>query len=797
MLDGLKAKKAIETILFAPDGTSPDVREAASRLRGIGAAAVPRLIDALQYHHNNDVIESLLTTLLDVHTEPHFRKALASDDSFILGGVARVLGKSQRINPNQLLGLFKKPEVSKAALLHILLEHRKALDPRPLLKLINEIDKDNRQAYFKLVEQVVTADMVPELVALTDHDEAAVRQFATRLLGRFNRRECLDALIKGLDDQHKAVRHAALEGLGRIKLPVSARFLTPLLRDPDMTVQAKAIETLIKVDDPDTVRYLIEILEDESEYVRRAAVEVLNGVGNDNAVKDLINALKDKDWWVKVRAADALGNIGGPRVVEAVFRLIKDEDEFLRRTAVEILNTTKDERAFDHLIEALEDPDWWVRERAADALANLGDKRATPALLKMMSNFPEGSQVAIRALTALGDQRAISPILHNLQHTDAAVRREALQGLMRLTDKEHSQAVQNEVTKLLKVPESDVRDLADETVKTLVARFGDKTTPDDKTAIIDTASGGSAPGSSPDASMLDLAGGGTGSSDTIDASTLEPGSIIDNRYRVIKRIGEGAFGIVILVEDMMVNEQIILKFLNPKVASDDSVVRRFVHELRYARKITHENVIRIYDFLTFGKSYAISMEYFESNSLGVEMRQGKFKDLHRALRILHDILVGIGIAHRVNVVHRDLKPANILIGADDKVKVVDFGLAAAASSSDSRVTKSGVLVGTPTYMAPEQARGQPIDLRTDLYSLGIIMYEMFTGKPPYTGSDSMAILFKHVEGKPKPPREINPDIPEHLQAIILKAMAVDRSDRYQSVTELSHDLEALAKELDA
>ncbi len=792
MLAGLKAKRSVEAILYAPDKNTPELKDAVLRLHALGSGAVPRLIDALQYHHNSDVIESLLLALLDRQNEAQFLNALSNKDGYILGGVARVLAKAPRINPNQLLPLFKQSTVSKAALIHILLQHKDTLDPRALIKLIDDIDKENRQAYFKLIEHVANDAIVPELKVLVEHDDPAVRQFAVRLLASFPSEDSRDILLRLLQDPHKVVRYAALGGLGTLSVPVSAEPITALLKDPDMTVQAKAIETLVKIDDPDTVGYLITILEDESEYIRRAAVEVLNEVGNANAVKDLIRALKDRDWWVKVRAADALGNIGGPRVVEAVFELIKDEDEFLRRTAVEILNTTKDKRAFDYLLEALKDADWWVRERAADALANLGDARAADALIAMMRQYPEASHIAIKALATLGDQRAIQPILDRLHHSDVIVQREALQALGTLVDKETAATVQNGIAHLLNTNDVETRDLAEQTLQTLISRFGHLVSQDSAATTFIRAGANGASVRSGDEETFDLnAPSPTPPPSEFNINNLSAGTIIENRYRVIRKVGEGAFGIVMLVEDMAVNEEIILKFLNPRVASDESVVKRFVHELRFARKITNENVIRIYDFISLQNAYAISMEYFESHSLAFELKQGAFKDRARAIRILCDIITGIRVAHRANVVHRDLKPANILINDDDLVKVVDFGLAAAASSTDSRVTKSGILVGTPTYMAPEQARGQAIDLRTDIYSLGIIMYEMFTGRPPYTGSDSMAILFKHVEGKPTPPRELNPDITEALQAVILKALMVDRAQRYQSIDALHTALTAL------
>jgi serine/threonine-protein kinase len=225
---------------------------------------------------------------------------------------------------------------------------------------------------------------------------------------------------------------------------------------------------------------------------------------------------------------------------------------------------------------------------------------------------------------------------------------------------------------------------------------------------------------------------------------------------------------------------------------DENAVKRFIYELRYARRISHENVIRIYDFLTLGRSYAISMEYFPSHSLADELQDGVPLHPKRGLKIVWDICRGIGSAHQLGIVHRDLKPPNILLNDHNLVKVVDFGLAA-ASQVESRLTKTGVLLGTPTYMAPEQVRNRAIDVRTDIYSLGIIMYEMFTGHPPYTADDPMSVLFQHIEGKPTPPREIQPDLPSAIEGIILKAMEVEPANRFQTMDDLRKGIVALSK----
>ncbi|MGA7802144.1 MAG: HEAT repeat domain-containing protein [Gammaproteobacteria bacterium] len=790
LLDGFKVSKAIAAIVAADGVSTPESRQAVQTLKQVGPSTIPKLIAALAQTTNPVTIDALLAGFLSSQNFPQFLEALGHQDRRIVEGVARAMAKSNRFDPNRLLDAFDNPDLSPGVIARILQAHQERLDRKRLLALLNKVPSQTRAPLYQLLNQVLTEEMLPTLVEHLHHKDPMVRAQIAQMLSRFSTEPARDALVGLLTDPSKLVRQAALTGLGVVGIPVSAEPICKLLADPDLTVQAKAIETLVQLRDPHTIKYLIEVLQDESEYVRRAAVEVLNEVGDQRAIKDLLNALRDADWWVKVRAADALGTIGGPKVFEAVLALIKDEDEFLRRTAVEILNTSKDARAFDYLVEALKDEDWWVRERAADALAALGDTRAVEPLVEMLASDARAAPVAVRALKAIGDPRAVEPLLLKLQaRGDSETRKHALKALAALTDKPHASTVQEALTRIIGVDEDvDLRATADDTAKTLIAQFGDSRVSAERVAQTEESSFGGQ-----EAPLLDLSGGAA--QGIVDASTLEPDTMLSERYRVIRTVGEGAFGVVVLVEDTMVQDQIILKFLNPHFASDKNMIQRFVHELRYARKTTHENIIRIYDFISFGRSYAISMEYFPSHSLADELRAGEPLELRRGLNVLRAICSGLNAAQSVGVVHRDMKPANILIDDNDLVKVVDFGLAAAASHTDSRLTKTGVLVGTPTYMAPEQVRGQDIDSRTDIYSLGVIMYEMFTGRPPYKGQDPMAILFQHVEGKAKAPQSLNPALPAPLEQTILKAMAVDPEHRYQSFQELRQALDDVLEEL--
>jgi serine/threonine-protein kinase len=279
------------------------------------------------------------------------------------------------------------------------------------------------------------------------------------------------------------------------------------------------------------------------------------------------------------------------------------------------------------------------------------------------------------------------------------------------------------------------------------------------------------------------------SSQKMDISTLKPGDVLEGRYKYIEKIGKGAFGTVLLMEDTIVDERLILKFLNPNMSQDEEMMKRFVHELRYSRKITHKNVIRIYDFLFMRGNYAISMEYFPSHTLGAEIVNEKPLDLKQAVQYGIDIATGMLVAHQAGIVHRDLKPANILINNERLLKIVDFGVAAAHKEGDTQLTKTGYVIGSPKYMAPEQILGKKVDERADVYSLGVILYEMVTGQPPYSRGDHMSVMYQHVQGKAKSAIEVNPNLPKPLADLVTKAMSVDKLKRFQNMEEMRVALE--------
>ncbi len=804
LLGGFRADQLIGDLTSQPDPGSAAAQKTIDRLKKLGPKVIPRVIDALAMSDKKHtmVFVDILASYVNDKTLKFYQEGLADGGDRVVSGTAWALSSANNYNANALLDFFDDEEVSKPALIEVLKVHKKDLSVHELLRRAYELEPKEKAALFAIIEEIITEDMVPDLINRMSGKDPAIKIHLMKLLSRFKRDDITRALEEQLRDTNKFIRKAALGALAQREGHINVDKVAALLLDPDLEVQNKAVDVLVNADHPETIQFLIPALKDESEYTRRAAVEVLNEICNPDSVKDLLNAIRDDDWWVRARAGDALAEIGGPKVVNSVLELIKDEDEDIRRTAIEILNSTKDETAVDTLIRATDDADWWVRERAVDALAQIGSKKALPKLLDMLGKGGKTDTVVVRALGKIGDAKVISQILPMLNRPEREIQVEAIKAISHLADEQHADTIRN---LMLKIKQSDDRTIvnsADKAIKDIESRFSpdvleenvraEKVKDPTKTLLLDddelekimtahkAMSETTQEAQIPEGAAASLPPAPA----VLDISKLEPGSVVDGRYKFIEKIGKGAFGTVLLMQDEVVDERLILKFLNPNVSSDEEMMKRFVHELRYSRMITHKNVIRIYDFLHLQGAYAISMEYFPSHTLSAEIPDENGMDFAKALQFSMDMATGMAVAHQAGVIHRDLKPANILVNDAGLLKIVDFGVAAAASSGDTQLTKTGYVIGSPKYMAPEQILGKKVDETADIYSVGVIMYEMVTGVPPYSRGDHMSVMYQHVQGKAKLCQEIRSDIPDDYAELIGKAMSVDKSKRYQTMDEL-------------
>jgi len=262
---------------------------------------------------------------------------------------------------------------------------------------------------------------------------------------------------------------------------------------------------------------------------------------------------------------------------------------------------------------------------------------------------------------------------------------------------------------------------------------------------------------------------------------------LEGRYQVLKELGRGGMGIVFQAHDKQLNEQVAIKILSPLLSHDADAIARMKREVSAARRITHPNVIRIHDLAEANGLHYVSMEFFHGTNLRDHIRESGALSQMQALNIASQLCDGLEAAHRQGIVHRDLKSQNIIIDPANHVKIIDFGLARTAQVEG--MTATGLIMGTPEYMAPEQVAGKKVDERADIYSLGIILYELFTGRVPFTGDSAIAVGFKQLRETPGAPRQINAQISPELEILILKALEKDPAMRFRSVSELKSALE--------
>src|SRR5690242_3668793 len=285
-------------------------------------------------------------------------------------------------------------------------------------------------------------------------------------------------------------------------------------------------------------------------------------------------------------------------------------------------------------------------------------------------------------------------------------------------------------------------------------------------------------------------GGWTAAEPAIPAASqrqLEPGAILGGRYQIIALLGEGGMGAVYKAHDIELERLVALKVIRPELTTNPEMLRRFKQELILARQVTHRNVIRIFDLGQADGFKFITMEFLEGEDLrAVLKKRGKIPP-EEAARILLQICRALEVAHGEGVIHRDLKPQNIMVDANGRAYVMDFGIARSAYLPG--MTQTGALIGTPEYMSPEQGKGEKLDERSDLFSLGVICYELVTGQSPFYSETPLATLWKRMQEKAKPLCEVDPAIPKPLSDIVAKAMEIEPADRFASAGEMAQQLE--------
>lgn len=262
------------------------------------------------------------------------------------------------------------------------------------------------------------------------------------------------------------------------------------------------------------------------------------------------------------------------------------------------------------------------------------------------------------------------------------------------------------------------------------------------------------------------------------------------RYEVVGELGQGAMGVVYKATDPLIDRIVAIKTITLSLAQEerDEYEARFYQEAKAAGRLSHPNIVTIYDVGRSGDIAYIAMEFLQGRELRDILNDDKLLPVDQVLDIVAQVAMGLAYAHEHGVIHRDIKPSNVMVGRDCQVKITDFGIARMASAAVR--TQTGMVLGSPKYMSPEQVMGKLTDQRSDIFSLGVMLYEMLTGQPAFTGENVNAIMYQTLNAIPQPPKSLNPAVPEMLNFIVAKALAKDLDNRYQNARDLANDLRA-------
>ena len=340
-----------------------------------------------------------------------------------------------------------------------------------------------------------------------------------------------------------------------------------------------------------------------------------------------------------------------------------------------------------------------------------------------------------------------------------------------------------------RVPPPDDRSILLQSAARTTSKSG-PASPDDATAIVPAGTARGTPsrgapsrGGTPWVSRMSVL---SSLADAGSTTLLTEGLEIAGRYRVKGLIGRGGMGVVYLVDDMALDREIALKVIRADIASSPETIERFKREIQLSSKVTHQNVLRVYDLGESEGAKFLTMEYVQGEDLSNIIKRDGRLPFDRVMHYFKQICAGLGVAHEQGVIHRDLKPHNVMIDPTDRVLLTDFGLATVAEGSSA--ARSGGIMGTPYYMSPEQARGEALDQRSDIYALGIMLYELLTGVVPFAGGTVLEVMKRRLTEKPRPIAELNADLPDYIRQVVDKCLATDREERYATCEEILKDI---------
>ena len=773
-------------------------KEAQALLEKLGSAVgdhVDKVLDSIANgkRPHTDVLKNLVMNDKRLDTEDRLLDNLRNKNEGIRATAKIILSQSPKITPAKLLKRLHDNPESRADILDIIETQRDKFPPEMLIKNAVRMEVGDAKRLIRIAQSVAEKTNLSALnIEVGFIRNVDIKLMLIRFLKAVKSEEAAQTICHFLADESKIIVIEALKSLNTVEVSFDPGVIAQYIPQMHEDFAKTAFKILQKNATGKTLPQLAELMAGKNDGFRANVTQIVVDNVDEESLEAFLVSLDKYDWYGKDLAIKTLLATGDQNLFINAQTLTEHKNEFVRNAAEQLAAAhTGSTLDLGTLQKSLLHNNWQVRERAIEALGKSENRTALELLKKVVTQYPESSISALKAVTRLGFSKGLEVASKCLSMKEAAIQREALLTMEAIVSEAHAERVRSGIIKILPQLQVVVLDTAQQVVNNLTERYKLPKLDLDEKRLFDTRLN-----RTEEHLIADLVADQDIEATEVvsfqDIEELKNGDYWMERFRVIKEIGRGAMGRVMLVEDETVGEQAILKFMHPELTADGQARERFLRELKFSRKISHPNVIRIHDFLTKDGISAISMEYFESAGLDQLIKSKKLKDHQIILKIFYQVCEGIREAHEKNVIHRDLKPSNILVNDEDVAKVVDFGIASAGSkgSAESTLTKTGLIIGTPAYLSPERAKGQEADERCDIYALGIIAYYMFSGQLPYKG-EPMSLLFQHIEGKAPHLHEVDQSISQEISDMVAKLMAVDVNARYQTMDEVCESIKQL------
>jgi serine/threonine-protein kinase len=673
----------------------------------------------------------------------------------------------------------KETEIPAEEIMEVLGSGATEFKPEDVINHAISLDSTDSFRWLDLLQK---SDRTPNLSCLnirpSEIESVALKIKLLDYLSGIDQPEAASLSCCFLNDSNKVVMFEALKALDRF----SFRFdLSALLADIKSMSQAEeglALKIIARHADRNLVEHLSDFVAGVSPRLQNFFAKVIVDHADGDSLEGFLRRLSEVEKSKQTETIANLQKFSNQNISTAARGLLEHNNEFVRDCAQQLAGDVESDQDLSRIKKFALSDDPQVRQRAIQSIGKSANRTGIAILKKAARKWPEDSVAILKAVRQLGFSKGLEIALNFLVSGDPIAQRSSLETIEAIITEKHAEAIREKIIREIPKLADEMKDYAKSMVIKLTWDFGlpkiqidENTTaeelPDQRDE--DDRCGVDWP---PLVSILDR---------------LEPGTVWMDRYRIVMEIGRGMMGRVLLAEDDYVDEKMILKFMQPELVSDASSIERFKREVKYARRISHKNVIRVHDLLIQDEMCAISMEYFESRGLEAILKEtGAFHE-RDGLKVLYQVSNGMAAAHEQEVIHRDLKPSNILVNRDGLVKIVDFGIASATSGTDLTLTQTGSIVGSPAYLAPERVDEEEATARCDIYSLGIIAYYLLSGKLPYRGS-TIEVLNQHRLGTAVPLDEINRLVSRETTNLVGWMMRVDSTDRIPSMESVRNEI---------